>query len=126
MARIVAGRSGWGREENSVQLFPSSLRIKDLPEAELKLAGHLPTAVDRKKYLNLLQILMCAPADEGITTDELMAQAGFDADALRQALYLFDKLGISSNDTGMTAFVHVGVERSSKKRFDEACEWKEP
>jgi ATP-dependent DNA helicase RecQ len=110
------------REENSVQLFPSSLRIKDLPEAELKLAGHLPTAVDRKKYLNLLQILMCAPADEGITTDELMAQAGFDADALRQALYLFDKLGISSNDTGMTAFVHVGVERSSKKRFDEACE----
>ncbi len=110
------------REENSVQLFPSSLRIKDLPEAELKLAGHLPAPVDRKKYLNLLQILMCAPADEGITTDELMAQAGFDADALRQALYLFDKLGISSNDTGMTAFVHVGVERSSKKRFDEACE----
>ena len=110
------------REENSVQLFPSSLRIKDLPEAERKLAGHLPAAVDRKKYLNLLQILMCAPADEGITTDELMLSAGFDANALRQALYLFDKLGISSNDTGMTAFVHVGVERSSKKRFDEACE----
>ncbi len=110
------------REENSVQLFPSSLRIKDLPEAERKLAGHVPAAVDRQKYLNLLQILMCAPADEGITTDELMASAGFDADALRQALYLFDQLGISSNDTGMTAFVHVGVERSSKKRFDEACE----
>ena len=109
------------REENSVQLFPSSLRIKDLAEAEHKLAAHLPAAVDRKKYLNLLQILICAPADEGITTDELMAQAGFDADALRQALYLFDQLGISSNDTGMTAFVHVGVERSSKKRFDEAC-----
>ena len=110
------------REENSVQLFPSSLRIKDLPEAERKLAEHLPAAVDLKKHLNLLQILMGAPSDEGITTDELMAQAGFAADSLRQALYLFDQLGISSNDAGMTAFVHIGVERSSKKRFDEACE----
>ena len=32
------------REENSVQLFPSSLRIKDLAEAELKLTSHLPAA----------------------------------------------------------------------------------
>jgi ATP-dependent DNA helicase RecQ len=109
------------REENSVQLFPSALRVKDLAEAERKLAGRIPAAVDRKKYLNLLQILMAAPADEGITTDELMASTGFDADALRQALYLFDQLGISSNDTEMTAFVHVGVEHASKKRFETAC-----
>ncbi len=109
------------REENSVQIFPSALRVKNLAEAEAKLATRLPAAVDRKKYLNLLQILICAPVDEGITTDELMVSAGFDADTLRQALHLFDELGISSNDTGMTAFVHVGVEHSSKKRFDEAC-----
>lgn len=110
------------REENSVQIFPSSLRVKDLVEAEDKLATRLPDAAERKKYLNLLQILMCAPPDEGITTDELMASAGFDSAALRQALHLFDALGISSNDTGMTAFIHIGVERSSKKRFEEACE----
>ena len=109
------------REENRVQIFPSSLRIKDLPEAERKLAERIPAAVDRQKHLNLLQILICAPADEGITTDELMHSAGFDPDSLRQALYLFDQLGISSNDTGMTAFVHVG-KRSSKRRFEEACE----
>jgi ATP-dependent DNA helicase RecQ len=110
------------REENSVQIFPSALRVKDLAEAECKLAERIPVAADRKKYLNLIQILMCAPADEGITTDELMASAGFDADSLRQALFLFDQLGISSNDTEMTAFVHVAVEHSSKKRFEEACE----
>ena len=110
------------REENSVQIFPSALRVRDLAEAEGKLATCIPLAVDRKKYLNLIQILICAPADEGISTDELMMSAGFDADSLRQALFLFDQLGISSNDTGMTAFVHVAVERSSKKRFDEACE----
>jgi ATP-dependent DNA helicase RecQ len=109
------------REENSVQIFPSALRVKSLEEADKKLATRINPAVDRKKYLNLLQILMTAPADEGITTDELMATAGFDADALRQALYLFDDLGISSNDTGMTAFVHVGVEQASKKRFETAA-----
>ncbi|WP_211364218.1 RecQ family ATP-dependent DNA helicase [Propionivibrio limicola] len=109
------------REENSVQIFPSALRIKSLAEADARLATHIPDGNDRKKYLNLLQILMSAPADEGITTDELMASSGFDSDALREALHLFDQLGISSNDTGMTAFVHAGVERSSRKRLEEAC-----
>ena len=109
------------REENSVQIFPSSLRVKDLAEAESKLASSIPAPEERKKYLNLLQILMVAPADEGITTDELMVSAGFEATALREALYLFDRLGISSNDTGMTAFLHVGVENASKKRFESAC-----
>ncbi|MBL8427176.1 MAG: RecQ family ATP-dependent DNA helicase, partial [Dechloromonas sp.] len=109
------------REENSVQIFPSSLRVKDLAEAESKLASSIPAPEERKKYLNLLQILMVAPADEGITTDELMVSAGFEATALREALYLFDRLGISSNDTGMTAFLHVGVENASKKRFEVAC-----
>lgn len=104
-----------------MQIFPSSLRIKDLAEAEAKLAGSGIATVDRKKYLNLLQILISAPADEGITTDELMVGAGFEATALREALYLFDRLGISSNDTGMTAFLHVGVENASKKRFEAAC-----
>ncbi|MCE1182833.1 MAG: RecQ family ATP-dependent DNA helicase [Rhodocyclales bacterium] len=110
------------REENSVQIFPGSLVIKDLQEAERKLTEHGIFTVDRQKYLNLLQILIGSPVDEGISTDELMVSAGFDADALRQALHLFNELGIARNDTGMTAFVHVGVEQASKKRFEHACE----
>ncbi len=110
------------REENAVQIFPSALRVKDLAEAERKLAARLPAAVNRKKYLELIQILMVAPADEGISTDELMASTGFDSDGLRQALFLLDQLGISSNDTALTAYLHVGVERASKKRFDEAAQ----
>ena len=110
------------REENRVQIFPSSLRIRDLAEAEQRLSARVPVAVNRKKYLNLLQILISAASDEGLTTDELMAGTGLDADGLREALHLFDQLGISSNDTAMTAFVHVGVEHSSQKRFASACE----
>ncbi|HMO48027.1 MAG TPA: RecQ family ATP-dependent DNA helicase [Rubrivivax sp.] len=107
------------REENAVQIFPSSLRIKSLADAERRLAG-----VDRAyrdRCLQLIRILLAAAADEGLSTDELMAATGFSADALRETLFLFDRLGIASNDTALTAYVHVAVERSSKKRFDEAC-----
>ena len=89
------------REENSVQIFPSSLRVKSLDEADALLATHITDSGNRKKYLNLLQILMSTPADEGISTDELMNQAGITATSLREALHLLDQLGISSNDTGM-------------------------
>ena len=37
--------------------------------------------------LNLLQILMSTPADEGISTDELMNQAGITATSLPRSLY---------------------------------------
>jgi len=107
------------REENAVQIFPSSLRVKNLADAERKLAG-----VDgdyRKQCLNLIQILISAQKDEGLSTDELMAATGLTADQLRETLFFFDRLGIASNDTAMTAYVHVAVEHSSKKRFAQAC-----
>lgn len=107
------------REENAVQIFPSALRVTSLDEAERKLSGI--TTANRKRYLDLIQILLSAEADEGLSTDELMASTGLNADSLREALYLLDRLGIASNDLTMTAYVHVGVERSSKKRFEEAA-----
>lgn len=110
------------REENSVQIFPSTLQVRDAAEARRKLerAAQLRPA-DRKRCLALVDILLAAPADEALSTDELMAATGFDANGLRQALFLFEQLGIASNDTAMTAYVHVGVERSSRKRFEAAC-----
>lgn len=108
------------REENAVQIFPSSLRIRNLAEAERKLAGM--NADYRKRCLHLLEILLATPADEGLSTDELMAATGFSASELRQTLFRFDQIGIASNDTALTAYVHVGVEHSSKKRLEEAAE----
>lgn len=112
------------REENSIQIFPSSLRVKSLDDAECKLAGADAPPMDsahRQKCLNLIQILLATPANEGLSTDELMSATGFSINELRDTLFLFDRLGIASNDTAMTAYVHVAVESSSKKRFDEAC-----
>jgi len=110
------------REENAVQIFPSALRVRDAAEAERKLAADPRlTPEDRRKCLDLIAILLATPADEGLSTDELMAATGFNADGLRKALFLFDEIGIASNDTAMTAYVHVGVERSSRRRFEETC-----
>ncbi|MDR2208697.1 MAG: RecQ family ATP-dependent DNA helicase [Azoarcus sp.] len=107
------------REENAVQIFPSSLRIKNLADAERKLAD-IETPY-RRKCLDLIQILLSTPADKGLSTDELMAATGFTVDVLRETLFLFDRRGIASDDTAITAYVHVAVEHSSKKRFSEAC-----
>ena len=39
-----------------------------------------------------------------------------------RALYDLERLGIASNDTVLTAFVHSGVERASRRRLQEAAE----
>ena len=47
-----------------------------------------------------------------------MGVSGLIAEKVRTALYDLEALGIASNDTALTAFVHVGVERSSQNRLD--------
>ncbi|QYF94648.1 RecQ family ATP-dependent DNA helicase [Massilia sp. PAMC28688] len=108
------------REENAVQIFPSSLRVRSVAEAE-RLLAELDGGY-RRQCLRLVEFLLAAEADDGLSTDELMAAGGFDPDLLRETLFLFDRLGIASNDMAMTAYVHVAVENASKKRLRIASE----
>ena len=66
--------------------------------------------------------LIQAGADEGVTTDDLMAASGLSPEAVRGALYDLERLGVASNDTALTAFIHTGVERSSSRRLEHAAE----
>jgi ATP-dependent DNA helicase RecQ len=109
------------REENQVQVFPSSLRVPSVAAAREKLAKAPMVEAYRLQLLSLVEALMAADADEGISTDELMGVSGLSPEKVRAALYDLEKLGVSSNDTALTAFVHAGVERSSQKRFEEAA-----
>ena len=109
------------REENRVQVFPSSLRVRSLEEARAKLQKARITAGYRQKLLNVAAELIEANADEGISTDELMAASGLNAEGVRGALYDLERLGIASNDTVLTAFVHTGVQRGSRQRFEQAA-----
>ncbi len=108
------------REENVVQVFPSSLRVNSIEEAESRLAGAAVTDAYRKQLRSIAEMLIEAGADEGVTTDELMGVSGLSSEGVRGALYALERFGIASNDTALTAFVHAGVERASLKRLEEA------
>ncbi|MDR0786297.1 MAG: RecQ family ATP-dependent DNA helicase [Gemmatimonadota bacterium] len=110
------------REENSVQVFPSSLRVKNLQDARQRLlsvpeikAGYL------QQCLTIVQTLLSTPTGQSISTDELLSVAGMKIETLRETFFLFDRLKIASNDMAITAYLHVGGENSSRKRFAEAC-----
>ncbi|KKZ12043.1 MAG: helicase [Candidatus Synechococcus spongiarum SP3] len=109
------------REENVVQVFPSSLRVHSLKEARQRL-DRVPTMTEarRKQLLKITERLINAPPDEGVTTDELMGVGRLSPEGVRAALHDLESLGIANNDTVLTAFVHADVARSSRKRLEEA------
>jgi len=109
------------RDENMTQVFPSSLRVDSIDAAREKLSKATIALVYRNQLLKIVQTLIAADADEGISTDELMAESGLGPDGIRTALYDLERLGIASNDTALTAFVHSGVERSSLNRYESAA-----
>ena len=109
------------REENRVQVFPSSLRVNSVEEARGRLARKTITDDCRRRLLDIAKTLIDADPDEGISTDELMGISGLNAEGVRRALYDLERLGIAGNDTVLTAFVHAGVPRASRKRFEQAA-----
>ena len=110
------------REENRVQVFPSSLRVNSVGEARDRLARKaVPREDYRRRLLAIAETLIDADPDEGISTDELMVVSGLSAEGVRRALYDLERLGIAGNDTALTAFVHAGVAHASRKRFEQAA-----
>ena len=110
------------REENRVEVFPSSLRVHSLAEAGKRLARAEISREYRQSLLAIATVLMQAKPDESLTTDDLMNASGLGTSAVRGALYDLERLGIASNDTALTAFVHRGVERASMRRYENAAE----
>ena len=108
------------REENKVRVFPSSLRVSSVEEARTRIERQPVAYAYRRQLLSIAETLIDADPDEGISTDELMGVSGLSPEGVRAALNDLERLGIASNDTALTAFVHTGVERSSRKRLDEA------
>ena len=109
------------REENRVQVFPSSLRVDSLDEARRKLTKRELRADYHASLLAIAKALIEADPDEGISTDELVGVSGLTPEAVRHAMFDLEELGVSSNDTALTAFVHVGAPRPSHKRLAEAA-----
>ena len=109
------------REENRVQIFPSSLRVNTLDEATARMQKKQILEKYRKQLLAIVRELVEARPDEGISTDELMVVSGLSIEQVRHAFHDLEQLGIASNDLALTAFLHSGVERSSARRIREAA-----
>jgi ATP-dependent DNA helicase RecQ len=109
------------REANRVQVFPSSLRVESVEQARARLSRHPMTDEYRGRLLKLVETLIGADPDDGISTDELMAVSGLNSEGVRRALHDLERLGLASNDTVLTAYVHKGVARSSEKRYAESA-----
>ncbi|MFZ0219484.1 MAG: helicase-related protein, partial [Candidatus Aquirickettsiella sp.] len=110
------------REENRVQVFPSSLRIRTEQEAEAILARAAITGNRRKQLLDIARYLMNAPPDQGISTDELAGISGLTGGMLNKAFADLEALGIARNDLAVTVFVHVAVEGHSLQRLAQSAQ----
>lgn len=109
------------REENKVRIYPSSLQVRRLDEAE-KLLAEKGVEDDRKRrLLEIVRHLMNAPRDQGITTDDLSGVGGFVGKNLRKALLDLQYHGIVRDAVEITIFVHVGIEDSSQQRLKDAA-----
>ena len=109
------------QEENRVQVFPSSLQVNTVAAARKRLSKTSSiTDTYRGQLLQITQALIESSADEGITTDELAGISRLSFEGIRRALHDMERLGIASNDTSLTAFIHKSVARSSGKRLEEA------
>ena len=84
------------REENYVQIFLSSLRVKSLQEAHAKLRGDKANDTYRVKLLLIVRALLESDPDEGVSTDELMMVSGLSAEEVRKALADMEEVGIAN------------------------------
>lgn len=109
------------RKENRVQVFPASLLVRAIEDARKILDRADMTAVRRRRLLSIVQHIINAPPEEGISTDVLAGVSGLVGPALRKALTDLETLGIAHDDTNITIFVHVGGENASHMRFSEAA-----
>ena len=110
------------RNENHVRVFPSSLLVSSLEEVRQRLQDKPIDDAYRRRLTSIAETLINANAAEGISTDMLMTASGLSSEGVRGALFDLERFGIASNDTELTAFVHVGVRRPSHSRLTEAIE----
>ena len=109
------------REENRVQIFPSSLRVNSSQQARARIQNSRTAEAYREKLLAITEALIQADPDQGISTDQLMEASGLGSEQVQRALHDLEQLGIASNDTALTAFVHTAVQHSSRRRFQQAA-----
>ena len=114
------------RHENEVTVFPASLQIQSMEEARRRIFSLDDTDYSYKQQLvQIVRRLVNADSTEGITTDELTGITGLTSEGIRNAMTDLARIGLVSNDTILTAYVHRGVQRPSRERLARASAMEE-
>jgi ATP-dependent DNA helicase RecQ len=101
------------REENRTRVFPTSLRVESIEQARERLAKvDLPDEV-RTRYLKVLEIVMRADHEKGVSTDDMLTEAGIAAADCFHTLSNLARLGLLENDLGVRAVLRKGVTNPS-------------
>ena len=107
------------------RVFPASLQVQSTPRRRAVLERADLSDAIRKRYLDVLELVMSARAPRGISTDELLLKAGVPAEESFRILHNLEKLGLLANDLGLRVVPRKGVKdasnaRSSARRRDRA------
>lgn len=108
------------RNENRSQVFPASLRFRELEEARHRLASADFSQERQRQLLALLQAILQAEPDHGLSTDELSLATGLGSKEVRKAFDDLEQLGLLVNDSRITAYLRVGVAGASVATLVEA------
>jgi len=94
------------RQENHTRVFPGSLQVASLEEAQVLLQKKLGPNTDIEPYMALLSQLFYSEDDEGISTDDLMLATGRNSHEVQSMLRDLDRFKLVSNDTeiGVTLY----------------------
>ncbi|PIB26676.1 helicase [Amylibacter kogurei] len=110
------------REENRVQVFPSSLMVRTIDDAAQRLNGAEITQTRRNQLLNIVRHIMNTQPDQGISTDELTGISGLSHRELSKAMADLETFNVARNDIAITVSVHIGVENQSRDRIKRAIQ----
>lgn len=103
------------RSENNTRVFPASLRVATLGEALERIAkAKLPQA-KHEKYVAVATSLFRTTDPAGISTDELMLEAGIEPQECFRILHQLESLGIIANDLGLSVRLSKGVKGAADK-----------
>jgi ATP-dependent DNA helicase RecQ len=124
------------RNQNNTRVFQGQPLVKNLEEAELKIAAlNLPNK-QRKRWLAVLSALFNARKNEGMSADELAelpefkAQPGetpeqrtvaSDTKTVLRVLYEMTEAGLIKQGVMLNAFVRYKVSDHSRLKFEKVC-----
>ena len=106
------------QEEHRVQIYPASVRVPTVADAERRIDEKARAEKIKRNKVRALKdvagLLSRTPPMETLTTDDVVARTGVDWRELRSVCAMLEDLGTVNNDMNITAYVHVGVARSSE------------